>query len=110
MRTLAATTLSLVQSPDYDSGPSLQRFTRVCEKNNQLKLSARDEVCYLGLPSHEYCQATGQVLGGAAKPNVGAVAIAKFQRLVVGDRDRGGASQTRVRLFCDRVFYAVPRL
>ena len=49
----------------------------------------------------------GNVLVVAAKPDVGAIAIAEFQRLVLGNLDRAGASETRVRLFGERVFNAV---
>src|SRR6476646_5618754 len=47
------------------------------------------------------------ILVVAAKSDVGAAAIGEFQRLVIGDRDSGCASETRVRLFGERIFEAV---
>ena len=55
-----------------------------------------------GSPQPEVLPSNGTRSGSCRQPDVGAVAMAKFQRLVLGDRDRGGASQTRVRLFGDR--------
>ena len=49
----------------------------------------------------------GDVLVVSAEADVGAVAIAEFQRLMLGDPDGTGGSDTRVRLFGNRVFNAV---
>src|SRR5208283_2919016 len=42
-----------------------------------------------------------------AKLDVAAVAVAEFQRLVAGDGNRDGASDTGVKLAGERIFYAV---
>ena len=60
-----------------------------------------------GSPQPGILPSNGHVLVVSAKPDIGAVAIAEFQRLVLCDAERDGASDTRVRLFSDRVFYAV---
>src|SRR5271169_4372174 len=52
------------------------------------------------LPSHRY------VLVVAAKLDVGPVAIAELQGLVLANRDRGRASEARVLLSGKWVFYA----
>src|SRR5438552_1521562 len=52
------------------------------------------------LPGNRY------VVVVAAKPDVGAVAVAELQRLVLAERDRAGASEARVLLSGKGVFYA----
>src|SRR5579862_304367 len=49
----------------------------------------------------------GDVLIVATEADVGAIAIAKFQRLVLGDADGSGGADARVRLFGNRVFNAI---
>jgi hypothetical protein len=64
-------------------------------------------VILLGSPYPGVLPRNGYILIIAAKPYVGAVTVGEFERLVLSDRDRGGASETGVQLFAKGVFYAV---
>ena len=53
-------------------------------------------VILLGSPDPGVLPRNGHILIIAAEPYVGAVTVGEFERLVLCDRNRGGASETGV--------------